>query len=62
MSANLSVVTIEDEIFWHTRKGLSKDKKNQTIFKKSGYALRVAKKKYSKELGKTLKSWKVSEL
>lgn len=62
MTANLSVINLENEIFWHTRKGLSKDKKNQTIFKKSEYALLVARKKYSKELGKTLKSWKVTEL
>ena len=62
MNANLSVITLENEVFWHTRNGLDRNKKNQTIFKKVEYALRAAKKKYSKELGKTLKSWKVSEL
>jgi hypothetical protein len=56
------VVTVNGDILWHTRKGLSDDKTRATIFKTVEHALKLCRKKYSPILGIELKNWKASEL
>ena len=58
----VSVVTNEGDLLWHTRQGLSEDEDKATRFKSLEHALKLCRKKYSRQLGRELREWKASEI
>ena len=58
----VSVITMDEKLLWHTRKGLSENKNEATQFKTVTHALKLCRKKYSRKLGHELKEWKASEI
>ena len=60
MKAILSVIVREDKeprILYHSRKGLTPDQSKATRFKTLNYAVKAARKKYTPQLARDLKSW-----
>lgn len=56
------VTTLSGQILYHSRSGLTPQKDKATNFKSLKLALRLARSKYSHELGQTIHSWTAREL
>lgn len=55
------ITTKENGIWFHTRKGLSKNRDDATRFKTLKHGLKTARKKYRTFLGLTVKTYTVEE-
>lgn len=62
MRCFISVVTLDGEILYHQRGKLVSSHVNASTFVNLPAALRAVKKKYTPQLGITLKSWTVAEI
>lgn len=64
MPAVLWVCSRQGYVFYHTRKGLVpfEQRDKATKFKTLEHAVRLARKKYSRQLGYELQSWEVNTI
>ena len=52
----------ETRILYHSRKGLTPDQSKATRFKTLNYAVKAARKKYTPQLARDLKSWSATTI